>query len=161
MKTTWSENFILDDLDISWNTYPDTSGVYIIMRDGPVARIGGVDEKSIIYIGKSINIRDRLWDFLYGKHTASDFLWTHPAMTKMVLKKQIRNKRDVEVSLGLLKARYSAPIDELLLDEAERALIFTYIECYGEAPPLNLNLPKRWNQLPSVRHRRWAEQGLF
>lgn len=152
---------MLEDLENSWDSYPETCGVYLIMRSKAVPRVGGTDKMNIIYIGKSKNIRSRLWAFTYGNHTASDFLWTHPTMAAIVLNKPIRSVSDVENNLPKLEAKYSTPINETLLDVAERALLFAYIECYGEAPPLNLVLPKRWDKPPSSDERRWAEQALL
>lgn len=131
------------------------------MSDRPIPRIGGIDNTSVVYIGKAKNLRNRLWGFWKANHSASGFLWTHPTMAHIVLDKPIRSVSDVEKYLGKLRVRYSTPIDEFLLDDAERALLFAYIQCFGEAPPLNLSLPRRWDELPPAYHLRWAEKGLF
>ena len=163
-KSLWYEPIVLgtiDDDDI-WNSLPASAGVYVIMRDSAIPRIGGVDDMGIIYIGKSENLRERLWKFWTVKnHIASDFLWTHPTLAQAILNsKHIKKAEDVEKYLGKIKARYCAPIDRDFLEEAERTLLFTYIEHFGEAPPLNLSLPRRWHQLPAKRELRWAQEGL-
>jgi len=38
--------------------------------------------------------------------------------------------------------------------------MFAYIRRFGEAPPLNLNVPKRWDRLPSSQDLKWAEKGI-
>jgi hypothetical protein len=152
MKSIWYKPIVLETLDVQWDTFSASPGVYIVMSDRPIQRIGGTDFRSIIYIGKAKNLRNRLWAFWKANHSASGFLWTHPTMANIVLNKPVRTVSDVEKYLGKL---------EILLDSAERALLFAYIQCFGEAPPLNLSLPKRWNQLPPAEDLRWAEEGLF
>jgi hypothetical protein len=131
------------------------------MRDRPVPRIGGVDTHGIIYIGRSEILRIRLWDFWIQKHDASAFLWTHLDMASVILNKPIRTESDLRICLGKLRARYSMPIEDSMLNDAERALIFAYIKRFGEAPPLNLSLPSRWEEPPGEQDLRWAEQGLL
>ncbi len=47
MNASWSEPFILETLDTSWDTYPASAGVYLIMSDQPIPRIGGTDDKKL------------------------------------------------------------------------------------------------------------------
>jgi len=69
---------------------------------------------------------------------------------------------DVENSLGKLTVTYSTPIKKEQLDDAERALLFTYTNRFGEAPPLNLSLPQRWEDSPTDREiTNWAERGVL
>lgn len=161
MNASWSEPFILETLDASWDTYPASAGVYLIMSDQPIPRIGGTDNKSILYIGKAKNLRNRVSQFRWANHTASGILWTHPTMARIVLNKPIRSVSDVEKYLGELIACYSTPINVDSLERAERALLFAYIQSFGEAPPLNMSLPRRWDELPPAQDLRWAENGLF
>jgi hypothetical protein len=161
MRSPWSKPVMLETLGDNWDSFPTSAGVYMITSDYAIPRIGGSDEKSIIYIGKTKNLRNRLWGFWKANHTASGVLWTHPTMACIVLNKPIRNIRDVEEQLGKLQVCYSTPIDEHLLDRAERALIFAYIQRFGEAPPLNMSLPRRWEQLPQAQDLRWAEEAVL
>ena len=161
MRSPWYKSLILKSLNDSWDSSPASAGVYIVTSDRPIARIGEIDNAGILYIGKAKILRDRLWDFWKQNHTASGFLWTHTAIAQIILNKPILIVNDIGKYLGELKVRYSTPIDEKLLDVAERALLFAYIQYYGEAPPLNLSLPRRWEQLPPSQDRQWAEEGLF
>ena len=161
MRSPWHEPIVLETLNDYWHSSPATSGVYIVMSDRPIQRIGRVDNASILYIGKAKNLRERLWEFWKLKHTASDFLWTHMPVAQIILNKPILAVSDVGKYVGKLRVRYSTPISEGLLDRAERALLFTYTQYFGEAPPLNMSLPKRWEQLPPSQDRAWAEKGLF
>ena len=161
MRSPWYRPIVLETLDSSWDSSPATAGVYMILRDRPIPRIGGVDNMGIIYIGMATNLRERLWSFWKVKHTASDFLWTHKAIAQIVLNKPKLNVSDLKKHLGKLKVRYSTPIGEGLLDSAERALLFTYIEYFGEPPPLNMSLPKRWDRSPPSEDQEWAGKGLF
>ncbi len=163
MRSAWYGPITIETLanEKVWNSSPESPGVYIIMGDRPIRRIGGDDAIGTLYVGKAKNLRNRLWAFWKASHSASGFLWTHPQMARIVLDKPIRTVTDVEKHLGKLRARYSTPIDEHYLDNAERAIIFAYIHCFGEAPPLNLSLPNRWAEPPGAQDLRWAERALL
>ena len=164
-KSVWYEPILLETLGAHdvWDFLPASPGVYIIMRGPPIPRIGGTDNKGIIYIGKSKILLDRLWSFWRVRnHIASDFLCAHPTIAQTILNnKQIKKEADVEKSLGNLRVRYCAPIEDSFLEEAEGTLFFAYIGHFGEAPPLNLNLPGRWNKLPTKQALQWAREGLY
>lgn len=161
MKSPWSKPIMLEALDDSWDSFPESAGVYLIMRDRPIPRVGGVDNMSILYIGKSRNLRERFLVFLKQEHTASAFLWQHKTVAQIVLNEPKLTVIDLGKYLRKLKVRYSTLTDGRLLDRAERALIFTYIEYFGEPPPLNMSLPKRWEQPPQSQDQEWAGKGLF
>lgn len=161
MRSPWHQPIALETLEDDWDSSPATAGVYIVMSDRPIRRIGRVDNASILYIGKAKNLRDRLWDFWKERHTASGFLWTHIEVARIILNKPIPTVSDLGKCLGKLNVRYSTPIIEDQLDMAERALLFAYIKYFGEAPPLNMSLPKRWEHPPPTEDIAWAENGLF
>jgi hypothetical protein len=161
MRSPWHEPIALKSIKDDWDSSPETPGVYIVMRDRPIPRIGGVDKTSILYIGKAKNLRERLWNFLEQYHGVTAFLWEHLVVAEIILNKSIPTLHELGKHLGELEVRYSTPISKDLLGRAERALIFTYIQRFGEPPPLNMNLPKRWEQLPPSLDREWAEKGLF
>ena len=161
MRGSWNKPVALETLKDRWDSFPTTAGVYIIMSDRPIQRIGRVDNAGILYIGKAKSLRDRLWGFLEQNHTASGFLWAHIGVAQIVLNKPILTVSDVGKHVGKLNVRYSTPIGEDQLDMAERSLLFAYIQHFGEAPPLNLSLPKRWEHPPPSQERAWTEKGLF
>jgi len=161
MNPSWSQPQVLESLDDSWDRAPKTPGVYIISGGRPISRIGGDDRHGILYIGKARNLRERLWSFWYANHNASGFLWTNPALARIVFHRVIRTVTDVETHLGRLKYRVSTPINLRDLDRAERAVLCAYIGRFGEAPPLNHNLPLRWTSTPSAQDLRWAEGGIL
>ena len=161
MRTGWSENIPLKWFDDKWDEMPSTPGVYVIRASRPIARIGGTDRRGILYVGRASRVRSRVWNFWYCNHTASGFLWTHPDIARLVLGGNIRSVTDVERKLCYLSARYATPIHGNQLARAERALLFAYVRAFGEAPPLNLSLAKRWDGTPSSYDLRWAERGIF
>jgi len=163
LGSDWSEAPRLAGLDKSdvWENAPSGGGVYGIVRKNPVSRIGGEDPLGVLYIGRTKNLRYRLWQFWKATHTASGFLWTHPTIARIVLGRSVRSVMDVEKHLGNLSALYSTPLDGDDLARAERAALFAYIQKYGEAPPLNLSLPSRWSQQPPANDLRWAEEGIL
>jgi len=95
-----------------------------------------------------------------ARHTASGFLWEQPSLADLVLGGRLRTVAAIEESLRRLTARFATPITAGQLDRAERALFFSYISMFGEAPPLNLSLAKRWDSLPDSSDLRWAEIGI-
>jgi hypothetical protein len=131
------------------------------MTDRAIQRIGRIDNAGILYIGKAKSLRNRLWQFWKQNHDASGFLWAHYRVAEIILDKPIHTGSDVTEYLGKLNVRYSTPIREDQLYTAERALLFTYIQYFGEAPPLNGSVLKRWEQPPPSEDRAWAERGLF
>jgi hypothetical protein len=153
--------FVVSEVDARWEELPATPGVYIVRRSTPVARIGGVDRTGVLYVGRGLNLRVRLWQFYTVNHTASGFLWEQPALAGPVLGKAARGVAAIERAIDRLTVRYSAGIAKSKLARAERALMFAYLIRYGEAPPLNLALSGRWDYVPNSSDLRWAETGLF
>jgi hypothetical protein len=161
MLAEWSNSMKVKSVDEDWESWPKTPGVYIIRGEHAIQRIGGIDRTGILYIGKTKNLRNRIWQFLEANHTASGFLWTHPTIARLVIDPLIRTKDDVEDNLGKLKVMYSTPLKEKQLDNAERILLFTYINKFGEAPPLNFSLPHRWKDSPTDKELiNWAKVGI-
>ena len=160
MRTRWSDPVVVEAFDDEWDSMPRTPGVYVVRTERPIPRIGGLDRAGILYIGRASNVRNRLWSFWDANHTASGFLWTHPGIARLVLGGRVRTVTDVEKQLGRLTVRYATPVHGRQLGRAERALLFAYINSFGEAPPLNLSLPKRWDGTPVASDLRWAERGL-
>jgi hypothetical protein len=76
------------------------------------------------------------------------------------MKMKIINEKDVDKGIGKLKIRYATVTNLEELELAERSLMFAYIRRFGEAPPLNLNVPKRWDRLPSSQDLKWAKKGI-
>jgi len=162
MLAAWSHPVKIEAVDDNWDSWPKTPGVYIIRNVGDVPRVGGIDHTGILYIGKSLNLRQRIWQFLDARHTASSFLWTYPTIARLVIDPSIRTADDVEDSLGKLTVRYSTPIQKKQVADAEHALLFTYTNRFGEAPPLNLVLPQRWKDSPTDKKLiNWAEIGIL
>jgi hypothetical protein len=140
---------------------PSSAGVYVIRTSRSIRRIGGIDATGILYVGRATRLRSRIWAFWKANHTASGFLWTHPSIARLIIGSHVRSVADVERQLGRLTVRYATPIRGSTLAVAERALLFSYINAFGEAPPLNLSLAKRWDSMPSSLHLRWAEYGIL
>ena len=160
MNAKWSRTCNVGSVDEKYDVWPSTSGVYIIRTGRPIQRIGGADKTGVLYIGKTRNLRIRIWKFFQSDHTASGFLWTHTEIARLVLNQDIRTTSEVKKHLGKLTVRYAEPISVKHLALAERALLFSYLACFGEAPPFNLSLPSRWDMKPESRELHWAEAGI-
>lgn len=160
MRARWSDSVQVRAFDDDWASMPSTPGVYVVRADRPLRRVGGTDRAGILYVGRASRLRSRIWSFWDANHTASGFLWMHPGIARLVLNGRIRTVSDVERELGKLTVRFATPVHRQQLGRAERALLFAYVRAFGEAPPLNLSLPRRWDGTPSAADLRWAEKGL-
>lgn len=161
MRARWSESVQVRAFTDDWESMPSKPAVYVVRTDRPLRRVGGIDRAGILYIGCTSRLRYRIWQFLTPKyHTASRFLREHRDIARLVLNGRIRSVSDVERELGKLTVRFATPIHGQQIGRAERALLFAYISRFGEAPPLNLSLTKRWAATPSAADLRWAEEGL-
>jgi hypothetical protein len=160
MRAPWSDSVTVCSVYEQWDSWPSTPGVYIIRTAHSIPRIGGTDKTGILYIGKASTLRFRIWHFWKANHTASGFLWNHQDIARVVLNSGIRSVTQVEEQLGRLTVRYATPLYAQQIARAERALLFSYIRLFGEAPPLNLSLPGRWDSAPSSQDLRWAEVGM-
>jgi hypothetical protein len=161
MRARWSIPVRVRAFDSDWDSMPTTPGVYIVRKSGSIPRVGGVDRSGILYLGKASSLRSRVWGFWYTNHTASGFLWTHPDLAALVLGARLRSVRDVEKAIDGLTVRYATPVAAAKLARAERAMMWAYLSRFGEAPPLNLNLARRWDTAPGAADRRWAELGVL
>jgi len=138
-------------IELSRNRFSDVSetpGVYVVFwfRDGkpvPIHRILGVDERGVVYIGstkKSLKNRlRRLW-----------------ISAEMAYGRRVRKKYPHTFGVSLLYTGLHTVIgdDELTIfyksfnpDEAdyqEKLAILEYTRRYGEPPPLNLKIGRRY-----------------
>jgi hypothetical protein len=157
----WYPSCLLNSSEEDYSDIPNKPGVYIISNRKIIGRVGGDDRKGIVYIGKSKNLRQRVKSFWNGNHTAGGYLHEHPVIAGKIMKMKIISGNDVDKGIGKLKIRYATITNLEELELAERAVMFPYIRRFGEPPPLNLNMPRRWDRMPSLRHLRWAEKGIF
>jgi hypothetical protein len=156
----WTKPFPIRFLDKGWDSVSRRPGIYIIRRRRPVARIGGIDRSGILYIGKSGIVRQRLANFWDSNHTASAFLWWHPEIARILLARRLRRTSDLDRIIPTLTVQVASPIRAGELDRAERAVLYAYLQRYGEAPPLNLSFPNRWKGIPRRRDLFWGEKGI-
>ena len=161
MKARWFPVCTIESLEDGTEIVPTSSGIYMILGSSPIHRVRGKDFAGILYIGKAINLQRRIYQFWDGYHSASGFLYQHPAIANKLFEKKIRLEDDIYKNLGKLRFRTSYPIHKRSLGRAERAALFAYVKRYGEAPPLNLNLAERWKDPPPVNDIRWAEKGIL
>ena len=64
---------------------PRKAGVYVVYTGKTIYRAGGPDKKGVLYIGKSLVLRNRLYNFWYARHPASVYTGTYPSMTQLIL----------------------------------------------------------------------------
>jgi len=159
MSAPWEKPFRLNTLDENWGVAPSYPGVYIISLNRKIPRIGGIDKSGILYVGKSKSLKNRLWEFWNADHDASSYLWDNQRIAAKILGLKRVSLKQFENRLGDLKTRI-ARIPRSELASAEKALLYAYAMSYGELPPLNFSLPKRWEEKPDAKLLQWATIGL-
>jgi len=134
----WSERLLLSTEKL--DGIPPFSGVYEIRwaiegRPRPIARVDGVDENGLLYIGKAENLRSRIkafWRYIRsekGQHTAG---YTYVFYD---YEKKFRPDQ--------LEVRWmTVPEDEM--DKEETRLLDEYINKYLDRPPLNLSIKRMY-----------------
>jgi len=131
-KAKW---YPLKTLDFS--IIPSSSGVYQVrwtLGDKPQAipRANGNDEKGILYIGQSCNLRKRIksfWNRIQGKgsHTAG---WTYDCYDF-----------GKKFKLEQLEVQWvELPKSEIIT--IETILLLDYVSEYLDHPPLNITIPR-------------------
>lgn len=137
-----------------------STGIYIIMRQKAVHRISTVDRNGILYIGQAYNISERLDKYQYAGHKATYFMLKNLKLANVILGEEVKNEDHLYRILGKLKAKVCCPIGRSDLDKAERAVLFAYLETFGELPPLNANLPGSQKNKPREEDLQWARKGI-
>jgi excinuclease UvrABC nuclease subunit len=157
----WGEPFRLDILYDDWDEAPKKAGIYVVYTGETIQRAGGPDKKGILYIGKSLVLRNRLYNFWYVQHPASWLLWAYPKLTQLILNVNCKTKKQVEDLIGTFTAVVATPIPKNLLNHAEKSAMYAYFSHYGELPPLNFNFPMKWTHSPDKKLIHWAEKMLI
>ena len=158
----WRKWISLNSIDDEqqWYNFNSAPGIYIIKREKPIQRIGGMDKNGIVYIGKASDLAVRLNDFWNAVHPASATLWEIIPMAKIYLGNQITNSKNIISLLSQLLIKVALPIKGYQLDEAERSVFFAYLWRFGELPPLNFSIPGgRWEN-QSVEGIAWGEKAI-
>jgi hypothetical protein len=139
MEIKW---YRLEDLAIkNFVEVPNSSGIYFVrwLRNGkpvPIHRLNGCDNNGILYIGSAKKLRRRareLWEGISGKvkrHTISRTIVFCGLL-------EVIRLSEFEVSWEELET-YQSAIGQ------EWAAIFSYARKYGEPPPLNLEIRRRY-----------------
>lgn len=162
MIARWTSDFKLQDLDEveTWDGIPAKPGIYVVISGRRIPRFAGNDRNGILYVGKSLVVKNRVWAFGKIRHPASGLFWQFPKLAATVFGRSGRTRRTAEYLVGDLHVRIATPIPRGRLDEAERAVLFAYFKRYQELPPLNSSFPERWSKPPKAGLRRWAERGI-
>ena len=160
MKQKWPTPLGIGSIEDAWDNAPSSPGIYLINLGKSIHRIEGLDSNGILYVGKSFNLLSRLRAFWRCYHPASGFLWDHLKISNIVLRKTLRTKGDLDDFLGKLHVKIAKPISLKDLEKAERAVLYSYILRFGELPPLNFSLPRRWRESPKDQDLHWGKLWL-
>lgn len=139
----------------------EVSGIYVIRSNKPIRRIGSIDRRGILYIGQANDLAQRLDLFHYAGHKAIWFLFKQRHIAKMILGQKIKDDQHLYLLLGGLTVKAAYPVDKKSLNKAERAVLFAYLEKFGELPPLNFNLQGSQEAYPKKQDLDWARKGII
>jgi len=120
------------DLPYNWQLPPEKTGVYWIrVKDREFVRANGqVDTQAILYIGSSVNLRQRIHQFWTGYHIAG---WTYFDPRFGFEKKFPRNKLLVKWHVGNKhQSSRNRELQELLW----------YLKDFQDKPPLNFQIKR-------------------
>src|SRR5271169_3872450 len=110
-KSCRQEPIQLGELKKNWsNLLLPLPGVYVISTGSKINRILGTDPAGVLYIGKSQNIQDRVWAFVYGNHVASAFLWEFRSIRERILNACSNRAADCVRALESCFVRTAVPI---------------------------------------------------
>ncbi|MGB1004753.1 MAG: hypothetical protein ACPGVC_11005 [Salibacteraceae bacterium] len=114
-------------------------GCYVITAevDKAIQRVGGLDEKRILYIGSGI-IKTRL--NMFQKVIFENKSRGHSGATTYNRRSQLYLKM---YPLTKLKAHFKEFNSKKTATNHEVKLLTSYEKTYGELPPLNKNIPKK------------------
>ena len=137
MIITWYK--IKDLIDSENRNIPEDPGIYFVRRarNGypvPIPRLGGQDNKGILYIGESKNIRRRIGQLINaivndGKKNTIYKTKIFCSISKLI------KLEEYEITWEKLKTHEEAKGQEW-------AALKLYCDKYHEAPPLNLSLSR-------------------
>ncbi len=155
----WEKPFVLREIEK--HDLNAKSGIYVIGTGRPINRMLATDPNGILYIGKSVNLQNRVWAFQDWGHDASEFLCEINWVCEKILEANYPEcQREVEKNCRVKDCLvHIVSVERTLLSEAEHAALFAYLQNFGEYPPLNLSAPNRWHK-PVDEDIHWAERGL-
>ena len=159
MKAKWNKLITIDE---AYKNATEGPGIYVISQRTNINRIIGNDPKGILYVGKSIKLKQRLNQFIKYYHPASGILWEHKKIAMMIFDDDCKKEADLNDKLGILSVRIAetSSSDKEVLDRHERAVLFAYLLKHGETPPLNSSIPGKWNTPPIESDQEWGRKGL-
>jgi len=134
-----------------FRSVPTNPGVYIVFwwRNGkpvPISRVLGVDMKGVLYIGGTTgSLRRRLKDLWYsvraarkGKH---EWEYPHTLGVSLAYTGLLNIIKDNELAI------YYKDMDRSEAELQEKLAILEYTRRYGEPPPLNLKIGRRYTTI--------------
>ena len=122
-----AEDSIMESID-------GRAGIYKIYANRPINRIIGRDDSSLIYIGSTTRLLGRLRDFFNSANGSNSH--SGGCFYKRSLENHLGNSSEV------LKFKYEIINTIEDAKSREQSELNSYLDEYGELPPLNNQLPK-------------------
>ena len=143
----WTEPRHLDEWISTAKKYENVPGVYVLMTDGkPINRAFCEDVNGILYIGYSKNIRDRVRSIRTNNHQVTWYMKNNLNMANYFISPEIKKDRsNIRQYVEKLKVTVATVSDcKEKAKSMECSALLSYVHLYGETPPLNSALPKKW-----------------
>lgn len=124
-------------------------GVYVIRYlEGNTpkhfTRLNGIDEEGILCIGKSKNLRKRIWQFLKDITTAGLSIKYHSEGWNF--RKYFRdnpNPKAIRLEIENMEVIWKTSDSEDEAEELETELIQDYVMTFQDKPPLNISIKRK------------------
>jgi len=146
MYPTWSNTISLKERIADSVEYKGESGIYVLSTSNmPLNRAMGVDTSGILYIGKSSNLKSRISALKTSNHNATWFLFQNRSLARFYINSEIKDDdKKMSHHVGELNITLAKSTPEFSESILETIALFTYVNNFGETPPLNSALPRRW-----------------
>jgi hypothetical protein len=156
MYPDWSETTQLDERINNSKRYSEQSGIYILSTTSkPIQRAMGEDTSGILYIGKSKNLKSRISGLRSSNHNATWFLFNNRALARFYIDKNINDSEAMKPFVGKLNITLANSNEMYSESVLESIALFSYVMRFGEMPPLNSALPKRWEHESNELDMKW------
>ncbi len=136
----------------------DSQGVYVLCTNKkPLSRAMGVDPRGILYIGSSKNIKRRIGSIISNNHSVTWYLRNNIDLARHYISDEIPDNSDtIREYVGELNIIITKSFDNYI--ELEGSALLSYVQLYGETPPLNSALPRKWKGKPDKAELEWFKE---
>lgn len=155
MHPSWFQSLPLSQAVNSSSEYKNQSGIYVLSSNKLIPRAMGEDKAGILYIGKSKNLYSRISGLRTSNHNATWYLYNNRKLAKFYISKDIPSNKNEGMSKYVESLIITLVKDSPESGDLEAISLLSYVQLYGESPPLNNALPKKWDYEATEQDVNW------